>query len=141
MVLDSEQQANIATSLAAGAVGGLVGVGLRSGRRGRVEALALICNGAIVGALFAAGVEWQLPGRPQLYVFVACGVSLTVSRWGERSLLWIFDVVFIRARRLARLWVESGQGPSARPIDSPDTDEHATTKKPATRKPSSQDQP
>lgn len=141
MVLDSAQQANIATSLAAGAVGGLVGVGLRSGRRGRIEALALVANGAIVGALFAAGVEWQLPGRPQLYVCVACGVSLTVSRWGERSLLWIFDVVFIRARRLARLWVESGQRQSGPLTDLPDSDEPETRKPTATRKPSSRDQP
>jgi hypothetical protein len=35
-------------------------------------------------------------------------VSLVVSRWGERRLLWLLDIAIERARRVLVLWLETG---------------------------------
>jgi hypothetical protein len=119
VLIDQNEQINLAITLAAGLAGGVVGVSLRKGRDRRKwsESIALCGNGAIIGSVFAAGAEWKYPESNVAHIFVAAVVSLIVSRWGERSLLWLLDLFLARSRRLLELWLASGGRASHPPAD------------------------
>lgn len=124
VLIDHDEAINLWITLAAGAVGGTFGVALREGesKRSWKQSISLVGSGALIGSIFASGVEWKYPEANVVHIFVSASISLIVSRWGERRLLWLLDVAIERAKRVLVLWLATGERRSQLRIDENESD-------------------